>query len=112
MSIKQHVLDLLAFAHRTEQALIDSLSDDERAFAGSLEQWSAKDMLAHLYAWKVRYANNLDILQAGGTPDPVDDIDQTNAAIYAEHQHKTWDEALTEWAQANANLCAFSSSFC
>ncbi|MBN1565744.1 MAG: hypothetical protein JXA10_18010, partial [Anaerolineae bacterium] len=85
MSIKQQILDLLDFAQREEQALIDSLTEEERTLAGSLEHWSAKDMLTHLYAWKVRFIKNLEQLRSGSIPLPVNDIDQENAAIYQTH---------------------------
>ena len=111
MSIKQKTLDLLDFAQREEQAFIDGLSGEERAFEGSFEQWSAKDMLTHLYAWKVHYVNVLNVLKAGGTPEPVGDIDQKNAAIYDTHHNKAWDVVLNEWAQADAGLLAHAKAF-
>jgi tetratricopeptide (TPR) repeat protein len=104
MSIKQKVLDLLDFARREEQTLIDGLTAEDRAFKGSFEQWSPKDMLAHLYAWKAHFVENLDRLNAGDTWERVTDGDAFNAATYEAHHNKTWDMVLDGWAQANAGM--------
>ena len=62
MFSKARLLDVLSFAHQQEMAFIDTLPDDERAASGAPDQWSAKDMMAHLATWKLRL---LDRLQAG-----------------------------------------------
>jgi tetratricopeptide (TPR) repeat protein len=110
MSTKQKLLDLLDFTHQQEQAFIDGLTDAERSFEGTFKQWSAKDLLAHSYAWKAHYAKQVDVLKAGGTPQTVDDVDAANATTYEAHHGKSWEEALSEWAQANAALVAHVES--
>lgn len=111
MGKKEKVLDMLAYTRQEEQAFIDVLTEEERTFAGTLEHWSAKDLLAHLYAWKADYVRRLELVVQGKTPEPVGDIDEANAAIYNAHCDKTWDEARREWEQANADLVARAETF-
>lgn len=102
MFSKARLLDVLSFAHQQEMAFIDTLPDDERAASGAPDQWSAKDMMAHLATWKLRL---LDRLQAVARGEPLPDDprpdDQINAEIYAAHHAKTWDEVRAMVAEAH-----------
>ncbi|NIN04825.1 MAG: hypothetical protein GTO43_00285, partial [Armatimonadetes bacterium] len=39
-----------------EREFVDLLSQEERDQIGTLEQWSAKDLIAHIAAWRDRRA--------------------------------------------------------
>ncbi|UCC61537.1 MAG: hypothetical protein JSV36_12090, partial [Anaerolineae bacterium] len=85
MDLKQKLVDLLGHAYRQEQVFAQSLSDEERSVASSLERWSAKDTIAHIAAWKERAARVLAALQSGQPGPDFDGLDQVNARIFKEH---------------------------
>jgi hypothetical protein len=58
---KTLLLDLLRQARETEMDFVDGLSDGQRARSGTLEDWSAKDVIAHVAAWKARMADILRV---------------------------------------------------
>jgi len=95
MFARNRLLDVLRFAHEQEIAFIDRLSEAERAAAGAADNWSAKDIIAHLATWKGRL---LDRLQ--GAPRDERSDDDINAEIYAAHHAQSWPEvrALAEAA--------------
>lgn len=98
MDLKQKVLNLLDRAHEGEQTFVAKLSAEERAAVGALEQWSAKDLLAHIVAWKERLVREIAAAPSGEGPPASIDIDQANAEIFEEHRDRSWADIL-EWSE-------------
>lgn len=96
MSRKVILLDLIARAYAEEKRFIAALTREERSRAGTLDQWAAKDVIAHNAAWKGRMAENLLAVSEGGAPQRGEDFDfdRENAALFEEHRAKSWDEVL------------------
>ena len=82
MDAKTQLLKLLERASLEEQKLIKSLSEKERLAVGTLEQWSAKDMIAHVAAWKEEMAQRLTDTKTDTLPDAMEEIDKINAEIF------------------------------
>jgi len=62
--------------------LIDKVPDWEQP--GVLEDWSVKDLLAHIAAWHAKTTDRLEIFRAtGALPEPPD-IDTFNAETFEE----------------------------
>jgi len=106
---KDRLLDVLENAHQQEIVFADSLSDEQRAASGQPDAWSAKDIIAHLAAWRTRL---LDTLQAGlrGERRPEDgdaDMDHTNLGIFEEHRGKTWEEVTAMLDEAHYRALDF-----
>jgi tetratricopeptide (TPR) repeat protein len=99
MDLKLRLLDLLERAYEEEQVFVQGLSDEERSAVGAPEQWSAKDMIAHIAAWKERAAQVLAALRAGEPGPGFDGLDRINARIFAEHQNLPWSDVLSRSAQ-------------
>lgn len=92
MDHKKNLLELLDYVYAQILGFINGLTPAERDAAGSLERWSARDVIAHCAAWSARMVANL---LAQPTDGPYlmtapDKIDQANAGIYAEHQMESW----------------------
>jgi tetratricopeptide (TPR) repeat protein len=104
MDMKATLLDLLERAYKEEQAFVVRLSDEERSAAGDVEQWSAKDVLAHIVVWKERRAQLLTPAARSESPTPIDDIDQANADIFDAHRHDSWAEILEYSERAHSSL--------
>jgi len=88
------LLDLLKQAHAMEMNFVDALSGQERARLGTLEDWSAKDVISHIAAWKASLADYLLAVSEGRSPTRSEDLDRENAILFEAHRDKTWDEAL------------------
>ena len=54
--------------------------------------WLVKDMLGHLGFWEEQTIRRLGILRAGGTPEPVGDMDEVN------------EQALVEWRKLSLEV--------
>jgi tetratricopeptide (TPR) repeat protein len=104
MELKARLTDLLQRAYDEEQALVARLTVDERSATGSLERWSAKDMVAHLVEWKARTGQRLAATARNEPPPTYDDIDQANAEIFEEHRHQTWADLLDKSQRAHEEL--------
>lgn len=110
MDAKTQLLKLLECASVEEQKLIQSLSEKERSVAGTLEQWSAKDMIAHIAAWKEEMVRRLTDKNISSLPNDMEEIDKINAEIFEEHRHQSWDEILDLSKQAYQSLVKHTQS--
>ena len=104
--MKEQLLHTLRYAYDAELAFAHDLSEADRSAVGTLEHWSAKDVIAHIVAWKKRMVERLDIAAQGGTPAPIEDLDHENAGYYAAYEGKSWDDILHEHEQTNRTLFA------
>jgi tetratricopeptide (TPR) repeat protein len=103
---KTLLLDLLKQAHEMEMHFVDALSDQQRARAGTLEDWSAKDVISHIAAWKARMADNLLAVSEGRPPTETGDVDRENALFFEAYRDQTWEEALSGAAGAFRRILA------
>jgi tetratricopeptide (TPR) repeat protein len=103
---KTLLLDLLRQAHEMEMSFVDALSDGQRARTGTLEDWSAKDTISHVAAWKARMADNLLAVSEGRPPTETGDLDRQNALFFEAHCDETCDEVLSVAAGAFQRILA------
>ncbi len=85
-SLRDRLLESLDRARAKEEALLALCDDTPTPVAG---QWTAKDNVAHLNAWREHAAHILDAVGRGEEPEgPVDDrdLDARNAVIYEAHR--------------------------
>lgn len=85
------------------------LSDAERNQVGTLEQWLAKDTLAHITAWQTRWVDWLLPLGEGKPldvegPAPVEDDDRANAKIFAANQRRSWTQIHADYQNASRQI--------
>lgn len=104
MELKVEILDLIQRAHEEEQAFAARLPDEERATIGTLERWSAKDLVAHMMVWQERLAQNIHAGSRGETPPAVGDVDQANAEIFEANRNRSWGDILAYAARAYGSL--------
>ena len=106
MERKMLLLDLLKQAREMEMNFVEALPGQEHARTGTLEDWSAKDVISHIVAWKARLADNLLAVSEGRPPTGTEDLDRQNAIFFEEHHHKTWDEVLRMASDASQRVLA------
>ena len=71
------------------------------------EVWTAKDLLAHVAAWDAVNAERLELILAGREQDIVGiELDERNAALYAERRDWPLQRALDACTQARADFLA------
>ena len=105
MDLRAGLLDLLRLAYREEQTFVEKLSEKERAVTGTYDQWSVKDVIAHVAAWKERTAQEFSAVTSG-TPRPEgDNLEQINARIFEKHRDCTWNDVLALSKRAYETLC-------
>lgn len=84
--------ELLDKGCQAEKELITGLSDTERNAQGSLDAWTAKDVIAHNSHWRKHHSENLLNALVGITPNPTEDIDHANEDVYYKYRDQTWVE--------------------
>ena len=106
MDIKTDMFNFLE-SMRTELGdLVQSLTPEEKARRGSLQGWSAKDMLAHLAFWNYHFNCQLERGFAGQPiPKSGDYLDQVNDGVLYEHLEQPFDEALADESLAYSQFC-------
>ena len=100
-------LDLVSLLERTreeEELYIARLSPEELEQVGRVDAWSAKDLMAHLAAWRLRMADRLEGAREESSP-PADGVpDAENAAIWADYAESSWDEVRHALALGHRRL--------
>jgi rhodanese-related sulfurtransferase len=108
-SAKSRMLHLLALAREEEQRFLETLSEEEKAEKGTLEQNSAKEMLAHITAWKSMHAQKLATIARGETPPVWTDsevVKKIDAQIFEQNRDRSWQLVLVDALQAYNDLVA------
>ena len=101
MTLKERLLALLKSAYEEEQTLYARLGENERSATGKLEQWSAKDIMAHIICWKEYMVRNIMATLRNENPDAHGDLDKTNAEIFEANKNNSWDDTLTHLERAH-----------
>jgi tetratricopeptide (TPR) repeat protein len=94
MPIKAKLVELIQNAILEEQSFIHSQGESGNTGEGSLEHWSAKDVLAHIRAWKENMIQGLEATAEGGSTAWDDDVDATNARLFELHRSENWQRVI------------------
>ncbi len=91
------------------EGALAGLSETERNRVGTLEKWAAKDVLAHITAWQLRWVDWLSPLGEGKPlaeegPESVEDDNTANAKIYAKNQARSWDQVHGDYQTASRQI--------
>jgi len=73
------------------------LTEKQKEEKGSLEKWSAKDVLSHLVFWGNHFNSQAEKAKSGDkVPLAGDYFDQVNDGVLIEHMEQAFSEALIE----------------
>ncbi len=108
MNDKQPVLTALQEEFKRWEAMLDSLSEAQITAAQLPENWSIKDVVAHLRAWQQRSIARLEAAQMGREPeyprwptqfDPEaeDQPHDLNAWLYEQTRDQPWSSVYRDW---------------
>jgi hypothetical protein len=108
-SLQADLVAMLQALRTAERDLFAMVPTGTRETAGTLGDWSPKDVLAHLGAWRAIEARRLEARAAGDGTFPADDpaldepIDESNARLQAHSRDLAWE---TVAADADSSVIA------
>ena len=108
IEIRAGLVEGLLAARALEREILAALRPGERDAPAVDGGWSAKDIQAHLSAWRHHQAERLAALRDGRPPPdvPEAETDATNAAIHAERAAWTWERVVADADAATELLIA------
>lgn len=104
MGLKTKIKKLVRLAHEAEQSYIDALSEEEVAIVGKSDDWSPKDILAHMTAWKEQVVVNYQAGKRGETEPEQSNYEELNLEFFEKHHARSWDEILEYREQTQQSL--------
>lgn len=105
MNLRTELLNLLELAYEEERIFASVVSQVERHTSGSYAQWSIKDVIAHVAAWRHRTAQELAAAAFGTDRPEGDNLEQINVAIFEQHHHCPWGDVVRYSEMAYEALC-------
>jgi hypothetical protein len=104
---KQELLVSISGSHASLAAIVAAINDDRlRDLAG--DNWTGKDVLAHLSWWHGHCATVINALREGREPDeradPAGTTDEINEFVYRSHLEDSPAVARREFAQSFERL--------
>lgn len=95
------LVSILEATRDAERDLFAMLPPGQREVPGAIGTWSAKDVRAHLVAWRSIEARRLEAARTESGPDPADPvpsdpIDEANASLQTRYAEWTWDAVARE----------------
>jgi tetratricopeptide (TPR) repeat protein len=100
------LIELVKLAQRQEEAFRAQLSEAERNEVGTADQWSQKEVVAHLGYWKDRQAIRTEAITRGDEQSEGPDWGQLNTETWPAHAQLTWEESVDRSDQATRDLIA------
>jgi len=95
--LKAALMDFLKLINNEIVIFEQGLTEKQKEEKGSLEKWSAKDMLAHLVFWGNHFNSQAEKAKSGDkVPVAGDYFDQINDGVLIEHMEQSFSEALIE----------------
>ncbi len=104
--LQADLIAMLRAMRDAERDLFAAVPAESREAAGTLGDWSVKDVLAHLGAWRAIEARRIAARagdvdpQHAGDPSTTEPVDESNAVLQERHAEWTWDE-VTRAADAS-----------
>jgi len=100
--LQADLIAMLRAMRDAERDLFAAVPAATRQAPGAIGEWSVKDVLAHLAAWRAIEARR--IAARAGDEDPrhahdpstTEPVDESNAALHGLHASWTWDEVTRE----------------
>lgn len=88
------------------EAVLAELSEDQMLVTGVIDDWTVKDLLAHIAVWEQRMVSWVAQAVRGEAPEMLppgmtwDDLDEWNEETYQKHRHRALEEVLTDFRQS------------
>jgi len=110
--LKDALLDFLELIKNEITAFERGLTEEQKKEGGSLNKWSAKDILSHLVFWGNHFNSQAEKARNGEkVPQAGDYFDQVNNGVLIEHMEQPFSEALIELERSFQESTAILKSF-
>jgi len=100
---KNKLLDLIVSERKKLEDCLAQITAENKTLPGVENDWSVKDVMAHISAWEGKMRLWVEQIAAGVTPDrpppgePWPDLDQLNQRIYDDNRDKPLAAVETEF---------------
>lgn len=106
MGLKTKVEKLVHLGHEAIQAYIDALTDEEKSIVGKSDDWSPKDIVAHMTVWKEQIVLSYQASKRGETEPVQADYQAVNTEFFEKHRSLSWEEVLSYHEDTHRALLA------
>ncbi len=120
MNMKAHILAALREKFNDWEALLASLTEAQLTDPRFPDNWSVKDILAHVWAWQQRTLARIEGAAQNHEPqfppwpaniDPeAEDVNQLNAWIYESNRNQPWVTVYQNWRTGFLRLLELSET--
>lgn len=94
---KEELIDKIEQSHSAWSAVLAEVGEDRMTESGVTDDWSVKDIIAHLSSWQQRV---LDRMDADGTGKPLEvlgqTVDEVNVAFYNRNRELPLKDVLAQ----------------
>jgi hypothetical protein len=103
---REALLESIYQTHEQLEKKFSKLTPTQLTWPGSMDDWSVKDILAHLADWEQRFISWYKAGLEGIVPEiPAPgmtwrDLAKLNQAGYERHKNETWDEVLSQFRKS------------
>jgi hypothetical protein len=106
---KASILKEIHTSYAALEEILAPLDKTQMTTKGVIDDWSIKDMLAHISSWHHRLLTWLDaaiqnVEPAISGPDSVEEMDALNAQFYQENKSRPLDEVLTDFRTTHQQI--------
>lgn len=103
---KSALLQLIERSREKTQEFWNTLTEDDRAAAGTLDAWAPKDILGHITYWNENQAVRLEAAAQNQTPKSYDDYEHLNREIFESNVSRSWEDLLLAERQTYDRITA------
>ena len=100
---KSRLLEEIQIEHQRLEKTLAMVDEEQMLIAGVIDEWTVKDILAHITVWEQRMVRWLGEAMSGEVahmlPDGMtwDDLDEWNEQTYQEHRHRPVEQVLADY---------------
>ena len=100
---KEKLIEEIQIEHLHLESTLDKISRQQMVTPGVMDDWTVKDLLAHITVWELRMIRWLEQTVRDEVPEMLppgmtwDDLDRWNEQTYQKHRHRDLDEVLADF---------------
>jgi hypothetical protein len=99
---KEKLIEEIRIERLRLEETLENITEQQMITPGVIEEWTVKDLLAHITVWEQRMVDWLEQTLRDEAPEMLppgltwDDLDQWNEQTYQKHRHLVLDEVLSD----------------
>ena len=100
---KEKLIEEIQIERLHLESTLEKISRQQMVTPGVMDDWTVKDLLAHITVWELRMIRWLEQTVRDEVPEMLppgmtwDDLDQWNEQTYQKHRHRDLDEVLADF---------------